>query len=432
MKKSQIFTAILIIGLAVVLPLEANCQVFYYESQLTALIEEAWANNYTLASWGARLQAAEERIPQAGALPDPKLSLGLMNLPADNFDLNGEPMTATWVTLSQSIPLTRKYVIQGKIAALNWEMQTFSRRQEQLNVAERIGHTWYDWAFACQAESITIETAGWMEDLIKTVHRKYETGKGMQSDILRLETELAKIEEKEAIFRKNSASASWKMSALLGRSSDNLPNPSPETASEFSQLDIEYLQKVVTVDNPMLKMMEVNQAQAKQGIEIARRMWLPDLNISTGYGFRQDGDGGMDRSDFISISAAASLPIFGSKKQGRAVEEAIAMARNAEIELNDAHLQLLLKLNLLLEEDALLEEQISIYSRKVIPQAEAALASILTSYSVGMKDIDAVITAEITLLYARLELLARTTERAKVRISISTLTGGSDIPIKLQ
>jgi hypothetical protein len=55
---------------------------------------------------GSRLKqsAVENRSIASGTLPDPKVSLGIMNLPTDTWDLDQEGMTQLKVGVSQMFP----------------------------------------------------------------------------------------------------------------------------------------------------------------------------------------------------------------------------------------------------------------------------------------------------------------------------------------
>ncbi len=47
-------------------------------------------------------------MPQAGALPDPMLMMGVQNLPTNSFSFNKELMTSKMIGLSQTFPLLRE------------------------------------------------------------------------------------------------------------------------------------------------------------------------------------------------------------------------------------------------------------------------------------------------------------------------------------
>ncbi len=85
---------------------------------LDRAVEIALQNNPGLAGLRARADAMRTMPSQAGALPDPILSLNAMNLPTDTFDLDQEPMTQIQLALSQSFPFPGKRKLREEATAL--------------------------------------------------------------------------------------------------------------------------------------------------------------------------------------------------------------------------------------------------------------------------------------------------------------------------
>src|SRR5437667_10213042 len=74
------------------------------DSSLESLLAEALARNPTIAQRQAAVRGATLRIRPAGTLPDPMLSLGVMDLELPHFDFNRSEFTEVDVELSQEIP----------------------------------------------------------------------------------------------------------------------------------------------------------------------------------------------------------------------------------------------------------------------------------------------------------------------------------------
>src|SRR6266849_3561360 len=74
------------------------------DSVLQALVAEALARNPTVAQRQAAVRAATLRIRPAGSLPDPMLSVGVMDLLLPHFEFNRSDFTEADVELSQEIP----------------------------------------------------------------------------------------------------------------------------------------------------------------------------------------------------------------------------------------------------------------------------------------------------------------------------------------
>src|SRR2546429_1202943 len=74
------------------------------DSALQSLVAEALARNPTVAQRQAAVRAATLRIRPAGSLPDPMLTIGVMDLVMPHFDFNQSDFTEADVELSQEIP----------------------------------------------------------------------------------------------------------------------------------------------------------------------------------------------------------------------------------------------------------------------------------------------------------------------------------------
>src|SRR5947209_8756122 len=74
------------------------------DSGLQSLVAEALARNPTVAQRQAAVRAATLRIRPAGSLPDPMLTLGVMDLVLPHFEFNQSDFTEADVELSQEIP----------------------------------------------------------------------------------------------------------------------------------------------------------------------------------------------------------------------------------------------------------------------------------------------------------------------------------------
>ncbi|MEK7754951.1 MAG: TolC family protein, partial [Acidobacteriota bacterium] len=84
---------------------------------LGSLVAEALQNNPELRAAAKETEAAGERVRPAGALEDPMLEAGLLNVPIQPFRLNREDMTMKMLGLSQKLPYPGKRALREQVAA---------------------------------------------------------------------------------------------------------------------------------------------------------------------------------------------------------------------------------------------------------------------------------------------------------------------------
>src|SRR5438093_6757802 len=74
------------------------------DSVLQSLVVEALGRNPTVAQRQAAVRAVTLRIRPTGSLPDPMLTIGVMDLVMPHFEVNQSDFTEADVELSQEIP----------------------------------------------------------------------------------------------------------------------------------------------------------------------------------------------------------------------------------------------------------------------------------------------------------------------------------------
>ena len=85
--------------------------------KLSDLLGEARAKNPALSAMQYKYEAGRERVPQAGALPDPMLMMGVQNLPTNSFSFSQDFMTSKMIGLSQTFPFFGKRGLLREAAA---------------------------------------------------------------------------------------------------------------------------------------------------------------------------------------------------------------------------------------------------------------------------------------------------------------------------
>src|SRR6266496_2430582 len=98
MQFRQLVLTVLALAMAGTSPARAQ------DSILQSLVAEALARNPTIAQRQAAVRAATLRVRPAGSLPDPMLSVGVIDLLLPHFDFNRSDFTEVDAELSQEIP----------------------------------------------------------------------------------------------------------------------------------------------------------------------------------------------------------------------------------------------------------------------------------------------------------------------------------------
>src|SRR2546427_5818901 len=163
------------------------------DSGLRSLVAEALARNPTVAQRQAAVRAATLRIRPAGSLPDPMLTVGVVDLVLPHFEFNQSDFTEADVELSQEIPWpgtlgARSGVMRAAAAGARAEESTVRR---ELTTA--MAAAYYRLRYAVSALETLRHQRELLEAAVQLSMTRYATGAAPQSDPL--QAKLARSEE---------------------------------------------------------------------------------------------------------------------------------------------------------------------------------------------------------------------------------------------
>src|SRR5947199_175763 len=142
-----------------------------------------------LAAQGAALAAATELVPRARELPDPKLRIGVDNLPvngADRFRYDSDFMTMRKIGVMQDFPNREKRRLRGERAALERDVEAANLAAQRAGLRREIAIGWLELYFAQQARAPLVELVGELQLQLDTVSAAIAAGRQNTADALAL------------------------------------------------------------------------------------------------------------------------------------------------------------------------------------------------------------------------------------------------------
>ena len=160
-------------------------------------VEQALSGNPGIAEIKSRAEALAAIPSQEGALPDPTLNFGMLNVPTRSFSLQKEDMTMIEVGLSQTIPFPGKLALKEKAAEHEALAAASSVEDARLRLARDVKKAWWRLFYYDSALNVTEETEKFFQQLIDVAQAKYKTGQGMQQDVFQAQLELSKLKDEK-------------------------------------------------------------------------------------------------------------------------------------------------------------------------------------------------------------------------------------------
>ena len=129
--------ALLVVILAV--PLSAGAALTLAEAERLALDRAPWYQHHR-----TNVSAAAERIEYEGRLPDPQLTVGVVNVPTTTYDLRSEDMTMTMVGVRQSFPPGDTLNLRSQRARQELTREEARLEMERRNLLRQVRNGWLE------------------------------------------------------------------------------------------------------------------------------------------------------------------------------------------------------------------------------------------------------------------------------------------------
>ena len=390
---------------------------------LRSLVDYALANNPEVNVARERHIGALARVPQAMALPEPKLTYRYF---VNEVETRVGPQEHG-IGLSQTLPWFGKRGLQGDAATEAARAAQERIASIQNTVIAEVANAYYELFYLGQSIEIIRGNRDLVLHLERVARARYGAGAATHADVIRAQVELGTIENRLGSLEDRRAPLFARLNALLNRpTTETFVLPSILTFAPVNYTDDELLAKV-SLHNPDLRATSFEIEAAHRQRERANKNYLPDITLGLDYiatgdarmpGVQDSGD------DALSATIGFTLPIWRSKYDA-GVKEADAILRQQQFkrdqQLNTFHAETVTALFKL--RDA--QRQIDLYEDTLLPKANESLVATQHAYSTGAAPFADTIDAQRMLLNFELSFARAITDHNQARIVLEKLTGQS-------
>ncbi|HEU4950387.1 MAG TPA: TolC family protein, partial [Holophagaceae bacterium] len=159
------------------------------DAPLASLVQEALAANPRLKAAQASLAAERTKVPQAGALPDPMVTLGYRNEGFRKLTYGTAMAAFGEIGVSQSFPYPGKRKLREGIAEAGVAAEAAALDRIRLDLVASVERAYVDLLrVRGQAALLGAQTKLW-EQVSSTAQARLESGAGDTADLLRAQVE---------------------------------------------------------------------------------------------------------------------------------------------------------------------------------------------------------------------------------------------------
>jgi outer membrane protein TolC len=359
-------------------PLPAQDPAPAADPLLHSLLQEALSHNPDLAQAKELVAADQERVPQAQALPDPTLSLGIQNDGFNRIEVGQMETSYYQVMVTQPLPWPGKRSKRGEIAKLGAQTTAIGVSRTRLTLEADLTRSYMGLLLIRSQLRLLESQALFLEQAEATARSRYEVGQGSQADLLRAQLERTRLNQSRSRLQAEERTRLAELNRIRGqapatpiptlRTLEQVADPGPVPPDFLAQAEAQ---------SPELKSARLGIQQAQTSLDLARLDRHPDFTVSAGYMPR----GGLE--PMWTASVGITLPVWQKHKQQRAVAEQEYRQHASGWEAERVRCLLAQRIQERTGDMDAALQVIRLYRGGLLVQSEGAFRATLSQYEVG-------------------------------------------------
>lgn len=342
-----------------------------------------------------QVTAARNAVLPAGELPDPRLNLGLQNLPVDGSDrwsTNRDFMTMQVVGLAQEVPNRDKRKARVETARATVERADAEALVERLKVRAATAQAWIA-AYTVQRKLQQFEAFYHENRLLDAaVRARLAGGGGAAADALAPGQEAAQLDEQKDQLLSQASQARAALKRWIGQDGETLARSFPQWAVDApAYLHALHVHPELAAYGAMTReaQAQVHQAQAEKKSD-----WGWELDYQRR---------GPAFSNMVSLQVSFQLPLFTGSRQDPTIAARQAQVRQLEDEQQAALREHTAQLETDLAEYQRLQRAVTRSRETLLPLAEERVRLALADYRAGKSALGDLLAARRQRVEAQLQ-----------------------------
>lgn len=398
-------------AMAVVTP-----QVLAQPLSLDEALRAGEAQSPRLAAQRAMIGSAAEQVGRAAELPDPKLRLGIENLPVtgpDRFRYDRDFMTMRQIGWAQEFPSGAKREARNLRAERTRDVEGASLSALRAALYRDIAMAWGDAYFAERMRGALERLARQFQLHSDTVSAAVSRGRLSAADglMLRHAFEQANdrlIEQDRMVAKARIALATW-----IGEEAKR-PLGAPPQMERFAHPREHLVARLA--EHPQLRVFDRREELARADVELARSEKKSAWMLEVGYGRRRPAF-----DDMVTVMVSIDLPWQAERRQDRDIASRLAEVEQVRAMREDARRMHEAEVRGWLADFDTAQRRIERFERVLLPLARDRSAAALAAYQGGRGELGPVLEAERAITETELALLQALAERAKAWANLNYL-----------
>ncbi|MEO8313329.1 MAG: TolC family protein [Pseudomonadota bacterium] len=278
-----------------------------------------------LAALSASVESAAAAVRGSGRLPEPRLAVGIQNLPVsgpDSWNVSSDMMTMRAVGLMQEVPNRAKRKADSALAQATSGRAQAELRLRTLQVRQAAAAAWLERFYIERRLTLLDDLTRENELLTQSARAQLANGQGSTADALAPQQARADLEDRRDEIASELSKAKAQLRRWVGGAADE------ELATQMPSLiiDSRHLREHVH-EHPEVALFEPQAAVATAAVDQARAAGRTDWGVSVMYGRRAPQFG-----DMVSVQVTVGLPFLASGRVDADLESRLHARRQVGAE----------------------------------------------------------------------------------------------------
>jgi outer membrane protein TolC len=361
-----------------------------------------------------QIDAAQSVQKAAGTLPDPKLSVGLENLPIsgmDRWSLTRESMTGQRLALMQEVPNQAKRAAKVASAQARVERERAALVLQRLQIRQELGLAWIAAQAVEQRDQLLAELLAENQRLQDSLPARVAGGSAQAGDLLAAQQEALALSDRRDDLQRDRSKARAMLRRWVGpRADESLQGGIGPLIHPVAQLRAELSSHAELALYPTMQSMA--RAESHEAQSESRGDWSWEIAYS-----RRDRRWG----DMVSFQVTFDLPWQKDRRQTPMIQAKQRELERLEAEQEDVSRRHLQELDDSAAELQALDSQIERLKSTGLQLAQGRAELALSNYRAAKSDLSAVLGARAQVLETRLRLIDLQAQRDGVTMRLNSL-----------
>lgn len=369
-----------------------------------------------LAAQRSALLSAAEQVGRAAELPDPKLRLGIENLPVtgeDRFRYDRDFMTSRMIGFAQEFPSSDKRRARDLRAQRMRDVEGAALQAQGTLVRRDTALAWLDAYYAEHARESLKRLARQFRLQIDSVPSAIARGRQAAAEGYALRQAFEQANDRVIEQERLVARARIVLGSLLGEPASRPLAAAPDT-SRLAHGEDHFVAQLEA--HPELRVFSQREDLARAEVELTRSSRKSDWMLEVGYGQRRPYFDNM-----LSVTVSFDLPWQTERRQDRDIASRLAEVEQARAMREDARRMHEADVRGWLADFRTAQRRIERYQEVLAPLARDRTAAALAAYEGARGELSAVLEAERSKTDVELEMVRALAERARAWANLTFL-----------